>query len=241
MDWRSDGGRWLEAAAGRSRRLLHPARRRQQAPFDEPQPRHPHRGRAARSSRTAAGSPPRSASSRADRDRPPGPRRRARLTRLRSARPLRRARLRRPRGRRHVIPSPAWRRSSSSPTACPSPSPGRAEPAILHCGWRGLAAGIVARGAAAVGATDAAIGPASALLLRGRRRGARRLRRSGTASPRSHARPRRGRPPPARAGRRRAGRVAGLCTSCEGSSSSPTGATRPYGAPGGARLARGER
>jgi YfiH family protein len=31
--------------------------------------------------------------------------------------------------------------------------------AMLHCGWRGLAAGIVARGAAAVGATAAAIGP----------------------------------------------------------------------------------
>ena len=31
--------------------------------------------------------------------------------------------------------------------------------AMLHCGWRGLAAGIVARGAAAVGATGAAIGP----------------------------------------------------------------------------------
>jgi YfiH family protein len=31
--------------------------------------------------------------------------------------------------------------------------------AILHCGWRGLAAGIVARGAVAVAATDAAIGP----------------------------------------------------------------------------------
>lgn len=31
--------------------------------------------------------------------------------------------------------------------------------AMLHCGWRGLAAGIVERGAAAVGATDAAIGP----------------------------------------------------------------------------------
>ena len=30
---------------------------------------------------------------------------------------------------------------------------------MLHCGWRGLAAGIVARGAAAVGATAAAIGP----------------------------------------------------------------------------------
>lgn len=31
--------------------------------------------------------------------------------------------------------------------------------AILHCGWRGLAAGIVPRGVAAVGATHAAIGP----------------------------------------------------------------------------------
>jgi polyphenol oxidase len=35
--------------------------------------------------------------------------------------------------------------------------PGRI--AMLHCGWRGLAAGIVYRGAEAVGATDAAIGP----------------------------------------------------------------------------------
>jgi YfiH family protein len=31
--------------------------------------------------------------------------------------------------------------------------------AMLHCGWRGLAAGIVERGVAAVEATDAAIGP----------------------------------------------------------------------------------
>jgi YfiH family protein len=31
--------------------------------------------------------------------------------------------------------------------------------AILHCGWRGLAAGVIAKGAAAIGATDAAIGP----------------------------------------------------------------------------------
>lgn len=31
--------------------------------------------------------------------------------------------------------------------------------AMLHCGWRGLAAGIVARGAEAIEATDAAIGP----------------------------------------------------------------------------------
>jgi polyphenol oxidase len=36
--------------------------------------------------------------------------------------------------------------------------PGRV--AMLHCGWRGLAAGIVARGVGAIGATDAAIGPA---------------------------------------------------------------------------------
>ncbi|MBA3866496.1 MAG: laccase domain-containing protein [Solirubrobacterales bacterium] len=36
---------------------------------------------------------------------------------------------------------------------------GPAGAAMLHCGWRGLAAGIVATGAAAVGATDAAIGP----------------------------------------------------------------------------------
>jgi YfiH family protein len=31
--------------------------------------------------------------------------------------------------------------------------------AMIHCGWRGLAGGIVAQGAAAVGATRAAIGP----------------------------------------------------------------------------------
>jgi YfiH family protein len=31
--------------------------------------------------------------------------------------------------------------------------------AILHCGWRGLAAGLVARGVGAIDATDAAIGP----------------------------------------------------------------------------------
>ena len=80
---------------------------------------------------------------------------------------------------------------------------------VLHCGWRGLAAGIVARGAEAVGATDAAIGPgigaccyevgdevleAFADLGEGIAVG-------------SHARPRRGRPPPARAGRRRADRA----------------------------------
>jgi len=36
---------------------------------------------------------------------------------------------------------------------------GPAGVAMLHCGWRGLAAGIVADGVAAVGATHAAVGP----------------------------------------------------------------------------------
>lgn len=36
---------------------------------------------------------------------------------------------------------------------------GPAGVAMLHCGWRGLAAGIIAKGAMAIGATDAAIGP----------------------------------------------------------------------------------
>lgn len=36
---------------------------------------------------------------------------------------------------------------------------GPAGVAMLHCGWRGLAAGIIAKGVAAIGATDAAIGP----------------------------------------------------------------------------------
>lgn len=36
---------------------------------------------------------------------------------------------------------------------------GEAGVAILHCGWRGLAGGIVERGVAAIGATAAAIGP----------------------------------------------------------------------------------
>ena len=65
----------------------------------------------------------------------------------------------RPRSTATSSPRPACRRSSSSPTACRSRSRGPGGVAMLHCGWRGLAAGIVARGAEAVGATDAAIGP----------------------------------------------------------------------------------
>jgi YfiH family protein len=69
----------------------------------------------------------------------------------------------------HVIPAPLADRepADGSPAAAlvfvadclPVALAGPGGVAILHCGWRGLAAGIVARGAAAVGATDAAIGP----------------------------------------------------------------------------------
>jgi YfiH family protein len=70
----------------------------------------------------------------------------------------------------HVIPAPAADRgpAAGSPAAAalvfvadclPVALAGPRGVAILHCGWRGLAAGIVARGADAVAATDAAIGP----------------------------------------------------------------------------------
>ena len=69
----------------------------------------------------------------------------------------------------HVIPAPAAGRGTAagSPASAlvfvadclPVALAGPGGVAILHCGWRGLAAGIVARGAAAIGATDAAIGP----------------------------------------------------------------------------------
>ena len=80
--------------------------------------------------------------------------------------------------------------------------------AMLHCGWRGLAAGIVARGAEAVAATDAAIGPGigaccyevgEEVLGAFAELGARDRRRS-------HARSAGGGAAPARARRRRADR-----------------------------------
>ena len=83
--------------------------------------------------------------------------------------------------------------------------------AMLHCGWRGLAAGIVARGASAVDARAAAVGPGIGRccyevgdeVLRRFRAARRRDRRW------ADARPRRGRPSNAREGRRRAGRGGG--------------------------------
>jgi purine-nucleoside/S-methyl-5'-thioadenosine phosphorylase / adenosine deaminase len=64
----------------------------------------------------------------------------------------------------HVIPAPAADRGPAAALVfvadcLPVALAGPGGVAILHCGWRGLAAGIVARGVEAVGATDAAIGP----------------------------------------------------------------------------------
>ena len=63
---------------------------------------------------------------------------------------------------------------------------------MLHCGWRGLAGGIVDRGVEAVAATGRCDRARDrALLLRGRRRGARRFLPLGEGvAERTHARPR---------------------------------------------------
>jgi YfiH family protein len=69
----------------------------------------------------------------------------------------------------HVIPTPGADRRAGSETSVaalvfvadclPVALAGPGGVAMLHCGWRGLAAGILGRGAEAVAATDAAIGP----------------------------------------------------------------------------------
>jgi polyphenol oxidase len=59
----------------------------------------------------------------------------------------------------HVVGSPGLAALVFTADCLPVALSGPGGVAMLHCGWRGLAAGIVARGAAAVGATDAAIGP----------------------------------------------------------------------------------
>jgi YfiH family protein len=67
----------------------------------------------------------------------------------------------------HVIPAPSGDDSREQAPAAlvfvadclPVALSGPGGVAMLHCGWRGLAAGIVSRGAEAVGATDAALGP----------------------------------------------------------------------------------
>jgi YfiH family protein len=59
----------------------------------------------------------------------------------------------------HVLAAPGTAALVFTADCLPVALAGPGGVAILHCGWRGLAAGIIARGAAAVGATDAAIGP----------------------------------------------------------------------------------
>lgn len=59
----------------------------------------------------------------------------------------------------HVIPEPGLAALVFVADCLPVALAGPRGVAMLHCGWRGLAGGIVARGAAAVGATHAAIGP----------------------------------------------------------------------------------
>ncbi len=60
----------------------------------------------------------------------------------------------------HVVKAPAQTPALVFVADCvPVALSGPGGAAMLHCGWRGLAAGIVAKGVAAIGATDAAIGP----------------------------------------------------------------------------------
>jgi purine-nucleoside/S-methyl-5'-thioadenosine phosphorylase / adenosine deaminase len=59
----------------------------------------------------------------------------------------------------HVIAEPGIAGLVYTADCLPVVAAGPGGVAVLHCGWRGLAAGIVARGATAVGATHAAIGP----------------------------------------------------------------------------------
>jgi polyphenol oxidase len=65
----------------------------------------------------------------------------------------------RPRVDGHVLRAPGPVGLVYTADCLPVAVAGTSGVAILHCGWRGLAAGIVARGTAAVGATHAAIGP----------------------------------------------------------------------------------
>lgn len=59
----------------------------------------------------------------------------------------------------HVVTEPGLAPLIFTADCLPVALCGPAGVAMLHCGWRGLAAGIIAAGADAVAATDAAIGP----------------------------------------------------------------------------------
>jgi YfiH family protein len=59
----------------------------------------------------------------------------------------------------HVVTAPGLAPLVFTADCLPVALSGPGGVAMLHCGWRGLAAGIIAAGAEAVSATDAAIGP----------------------------------------------------------------------------------
>lgn len=59
----------------------------------------------------------------------------------------------------HVVRGPGLAPLVLTADCLPVALAGPSGAAMLHCGWRGLAAGIVARGAALIEATSAAIGP----------------------------------------------------------------------------------
>jgi hypothetical protein len=59
----------------------------------------------------------------------------------------------------HVVRNPGLAPLVLTADCLPVTLAGPGGVAMLHCGWRGLAAGIIARGAKAVEATSAAIGP----------------------------------------------------------------------------------
>jgi YfiH family protein len=59
----------------------------------------------------------------------------------------------------HIVSTPGLAPLVFTADCLPVALSGPGGAAMLHCGWRGLAAGIVAAGAEAVGATEAAIGP----------------------------------------------------------------------------------
>jgi len=59
----------------------------------------------------------------------------------------------------HVLAAPGAAALVFTADCLPVAVAGPGGVAMLHCGWRGLAAGILARGCEAVGATQAAIGP----------------------------------------------------------------------------------
>lgn len=65
----------------------------------------------------------------------------------------------RPEADGHVIAAPGIAGLVYTADCLPIAMAGPGGVAMLHCGWRGLAAGIAGRGAAAVDATHAAIGP----------------------------------------------------------------------------------